>query len=108
MPRNSQSFIYSAYVASRYLVTAISITNTSVFPVRNTQAASITQVVVNESGTGNTITTNDATLLFTEVRYAIAETMSRIIRRDQDTNGILGTIATGRIKLKQITKDIAT
>ena len=67
--------------ATYYLQTAVSVNKPNIVPVL-ASAEEITK--------------------FTEVRNIIAETMSRIIRRDPDTNGILGGIAQGRGLLAEL------
>ena len=40
------------------------------------------------------------------IRAIIAETMTRIVRRDPNTNGVLAGIATGRVLLKESIKEV--
>ncbi len=81
MPRYGASMLLGSISATYYLQTAVSVNSPSIIPVL-ASAEEITK--------------------FTEVRNIIAETMSRIIRRDQDTNGILGGIAQGRGLLAEL------
>jgi hypothetical protein len=84
MPRGGSSFLSGSQSSTSFLPIAISISNTNIYPVQ-------------QSG--------GETLMFTQLRQAIAETMSRIIRRDPDVNGVLGTIAQSRLLLKEITRN---
>lgn len=76
-------FNYGA--GASYLTTTIPASNFSIFPV----AAS-----------------EDESLRFTEVRAMLAQTVTRIIQRDPNTNGILGTIAEGRGILHELAKSM--
>jgi hypothetical protein len=86
MPRNSQSLMFSYGAGTSFLQTSVSISNSGVFPVAFNQ--------------------EEATK-FTEVRALLAETMTRIIQREPNTNAILGTIAEGRGKLSELSKNMA-
>jgi hypothetical protein len=76
-------FTYGA--GALYIQTAVSVANTSVFPVAFTQ--------------------EEATK-FGDVRGILAETLTRIIQREPNTNAVLGLIAEGRGKLSEIAKDM--
>ena len=86
MPRNSQSLMFSYGAGTSYLQTAVSISNSSVFPVAFNQ--------------------EEATK-FSEVRGLLAETMTRIIQREPNTNAVLKTIAEGRGILSELTKNMS-
>ncbi len=86
MPRNGQSMIFSYGAGASYLQTSVSITNTRVFPVAFTQ--------------------EEATK-FGDVRALLAETLTRIVQRDPNTNAILGGIAEGRGMLNDIAKEMS-
>jgi hypothetical protein len=75
--------IFNYGSGASYLATAISVTNTSVFPVAFTE---------------------EEASKFGEVRALLAETMTRIVQRDPNTNMVLGRIAEGRGKLKELAK----
>jgi hypothetical protein len=81
MPRNGASMLFGSGGGTFLIQQSYSINNSQFAPV---------------VGSSEEITK------FSEVRSLIAETMSRIIRRDEDTNGILGTIAIGRSKLAEL------
>jgi hypothetical protein len=80
-PRNSQNMLYNHRGGASYLPNAVSVTNTAVFPIAYTE---------------------DEATKFTEVRGLLCESMARVIRRDQNTNGILALIAEGRTILKEL------
>lgn len=86
MPRNGQSMMFNYGAGASYLQTAVSVTNTSVFPIAFTQ--------------------EEATQ-FTEVRALLAETLTRIVQRDPNTNAVLGIIADGRGRLNDIAKNMS-
>lgn len=80
MPRTSQSMLSSGSGGS-FLQMGIAISNTNIFPV--------------------SMNADEATK-FSEVRGILAETMTRIIRREQNTNAVLAGIAQGRNLLREI------
>ena len=78
--------IFNYGAGASYLVTAVSVSNTNIFPVAFTQ---------------------EEETRFTQVRALLAETMTRIIQRDPDTNVVLGRIAEGRGMIKEIMKNMS-
>lgn len=80
MPRTGASFLLNSS-GSSYLAKALPISTNNIIPVSNS---------------------NKEVLLFSDIRVAISDVMSRIIRRDPDTNSILATIAQGRNALANI------
>ena len=81
MPRNSQPMLFRYGAGASYLQNAIPVTNTSVFPIA---------------------TTEEEETKFSEVRSLLTESMSRVIRREPNTNSILALIASGRTILKEL------
>ena len=86
MPRNGQSMLFTRGAGASYIQTTVSITNTSIFPTAFSQ--------------------EEATK-FGEVRSLLAQTLTRIIQRDPNTNAVLTHIADGRGKLNDILKDMS-
>ncbi len=75
MPRNSQNMVWGYGSGTNYLGIVIPVSNTSVFP---------------------TAFDEEEATKFSEVRALLAETVTRIVQRDPNTNGVLAGIATGR------------
>jgi hypothetical protein len=69
--------------ATAYLYRSASVSNTNVFPV-----------AIND----------EESTKFTQVRALLAETLTRIIQREKDTNVVLTNIAQGRIILHDLQK----
>ncbi len=82
MPRSGASMLYGSASASQLLWTETSATN----------SGGVIQVAY----------TPDEVTKFSELRSIIANTMSRIIQRDPDTNSVLASIAIGRSKLAEM------
>jgi hypothetical protein len=59
-------------------------------------------VSVNNSSIVPVMGSSEEITKLAEVRSFIAETMSRIVRRDPDTNSVLANIAIGRSKLAEL------
>ena len=80
MPRTGASFLLNS-VGSSYLAKTLPISTNNIIPISNS---------------------TDELLSFSEIRVAVSDVMSRIIRRDPDTNSILATIAQGREALRNV------
>ena len=84
MPRTSQSMLSGGNNGTSYLYRASAVSNTNVFPVA--------------------INDEEATK-FSQVRALLAETLTRIIQREKNSNLVLSNIAQGRNILHDLTKE---
>ena len=83
MPRTGASFLLNSS-GSSFLARSLPVSTNNIVPISNSA---------------------DEILKFSEIRVAISDVMSRIIRRDPDTNSVLATIAQGREALRNVKID---